>query len=97
MLVSALPELSSHALTPADSFVILGSDGVWDVISDEVAVSLVQGCMQAPDAAAKQGSAGGGMGVILAGKQAADAVINAALRAGSHDNITAAVMIFNWK
>jgi len=39
--VVAEPEVTVTALGPADSFLILASDGLWDVVPDQDAVGLV--------------------------------------------------------
>lgn len=41
-LVSAVPELTRHAIVPGDEFLLLACDGVWDVMSNEEAVSFVR-------------------------------------------------------
>ena len=41
MGVTAVPECTTQALTGADSYVLLASDGVWDVLSLEGAHALV--------------------------------------------------------
>lgn len=38
---TSLPEVSYRVLTPADRFVIIASDGLWDLLSNQEAVSLV--------------------------------------------------------
>ncbi|KAF0709585.1 Aste57867_5810 [Aphanomyces stellatus] len=40
--VLALPETQSHLVTDADKFLILGSDGVWDFLTNQEAVEIVQ-------------------------------------------------------
>jgi len=39
--VSSEPEFSRHHLTENDKFLIVASDGIWDVISSEEAVKIV--------------------------------------------------------
>lgn len=39
--VIAVPDVSFHRLTPNDQFVVLATDGVWDVLSNEQVVSIV--------------------------------------------------------
>ena len=39
--VSAEPELTEHVIEPGDVFLILASDGIWDVMDIHQAVQLV--------------------------------------------------------
>ncbi|KAF8055592.1 SEC13B [Scenedesmus sp. PABB004] len=54
MPVTAEPEVVSVSLTGADQFVVLGSDGLWDVISDAEAVGLVRDTVKDAGLAAKR-------------------------------------------
>lgn len=38
---TASPEVSYRTLTPADRFIVIGTDGLWDLIDNQEAVSLV--------------------------------------------------------
>lgn len=40
--ITALPEIRQQALTSQDKFVIIGTDGLWDYLSNEEAVEIVQ-------------------------------------------------------
>jgi serine/threonine protein phosphatase PrpC len=40
--VSAEPEVTEHQLTDADEFVIIASDGIWDVVDNNQAVQVIQ-------------------------------------------------------
>ncbi|KAI8892768.1 phosphatase 2C-like domain-containing protein [Globomyces pollinis-pini] len=40
--VTAVPEVSHHKRTPEDSFLVLACDGLWDELSSEKAVQVVQ-------------------------------------------------------
>jgi serine/threonine protein phosphatase PrpC len=35
------PDIQEHRLTPDDKFLIIASDGIWELISNEKAVSIV--------------------------------------------------------
>ncbi len=43
--VNPQPDISHIRLDKADRFVLLGSDGVWDYLSDQEAVAIVAGCL----------------------------------------------------
>ncbi|KAL2921909.1 putative protein phosphatase 2C 8 [Bienertia sinuspersici] len=43
--VSSMPEVTISKRTEADEFIILASDGLWDVISNEVACQVVRRCL----------------------------------------------------
>jgi len=46
--VTAEPEVTVTALAPGDTFLILASDGLWDVVLDHEAVGLVLDTGAAP-------------------------------------------------
>lgn len=52
--VTALPEITSLDLTPQDHFVVLATDGLWDVVSAQEAVGLVYDTVKDPTLAAKR-------------------------------------------
>lgn len=54
MPVTAEPEVVSLGLDSGDQFLILGTDGLWDVISDQEAVGLVQDTVKDPALCAKR-------------------------------------------
>ena len=39
--LTALPEVTSHKLTPRDKFLVLGSDGLWDLMTPMQVIRLV--------------------------------------------------------
>lgn len=65
-------------LEPSHEFVILACDGVWDVLSNKAAVSLVR-------KAVRQGQTA---------EQAAESLCKRALKQGSMDNISVVVIVF---
>lgn len=46
--MTADPEVTRAVLTHEDEFLVLASDGVWDVMSDEDAVGLVHDTVKDP-------------------------------------------------
>jgi len=42
--VSAVPEIKERKLQSGDDFLILATDGVWDVLSSQEAVDVILGC-----------------------------------------------------
>jgi serine/threonine protein phosphatase PrpC len=46
-VVTAVPELTTRKLQPGDQFVVLASDGLWDVVDDATAVKIVLESMAA--------------------------------------------------
>jgi len=83
-LVCATPEVFTRALTEADDFLLLASDGVWDVLSDQKACNVVRASSEANARVEDSRS------VATA---AAEAVVRAAHEAGSEDNISAVVLL----
>lgn len=52
-LIESEPDVVKLKPTPQDSFVIMASDGLWDVLEDQEAVSIVQVPSQTSDAVIK--------------------------------------------
>jgi len=74
--LTALPELASETLRADDEFVILASDGLWDVLTPAEAIKAARSELRAYDDA--------GM--------AAEKLVELALRRHSDDNITVAIV-----
>lgn len=74
--VIARPEVQSVVLRGADEFVILGSDGLWDYVSDAESVEVVRG---------ELGGGGGEEG-------AAKALVQAAWERGSTDDVSVVIV-----
>lgn len=51
--ITATPDVVEEHLTPDDEFLLMASDGLWDVVSNQEAVALVQGISD-PQLAAKK-------------------------------------------
>ncbi len=52
--VAPTPEVTETTLTPQHDFIILASDGLWDVVSAQYAVELVRSTVRVADMAAKR-------------------------------------------
>jgi len=86
-LVSATPDVAATALAPGDGPLILASDGLWDVVSDQGAVDAALECLRGAKA-----DGGGGDSAALA----AAALVRAAGAAGSADNVCVVVVDLVW-
>lgn len=74
------PEIACVPRTEADELLMLASDGVWDVFSNQEAASLALKCVQRARERGASRSA--------ACRVAAKVVTKAAIERGSHDNVT---------
>ncbi|XVF66058.1 hypothetical protein PTKIN_Ptkin10aG0003500 [Pterospermum kingtungense] len=74
----AEPDIRQIALTEDDEFLIIGCDGIWDVMSSQSAVSLVRRALRRHDDP----------------EECARELVNEASRLNSSDNLTAIVIIF---
>ncbi|GFZ11596.1 protein phosphatase 2C family protein [Actinidia rufa] len=76
--LTAEPEVQQIILTEDDEFLIVACDGIWDVMSNEDAVSLVRRALRRHDDP----------------QQCARELVNEALRRNTSDNLTAIVVSF---
>lgn len=82
--ITALPEVTVFHRHRDDEFMILASDGLWDVISDEEGCEVAQRCIARAESR--------GASPELAAKVAASVLMRAALNKGSCDNISVIVV-----
>uniref|UniRef100_A0ACD5TZZ2 Uncharacterized protein n=1 Tax=Avena sativa TaxID=4498 RepID=A0ACD5TZZ2_AVESA len=85
--VSAEPEVTAVERTGKDEFIVLASDGLWDVVSNEMACRVARSCLSGHLAAAFPES--------VSGRTAADAaalLAELAISRGSKDNISVVVV-----
>jgi len=85
MLVESAPDVMSVELNRRDEFVIVGCDGVWDVLQNQDAVDIARSHLTADRT-----------GSDAAAKAAAQEIASRALELGSQDNVTVVVMGFVW-
>ncbi|KAK3164959.1 hypothetical protein QOZ80_1AG0027080 [Eleusine coracana subsp. coracana] len=85
--VTAEPEVTVMDRTDKDEFLILASDGLWDVVSNEVACKIARNCLS--------GLAASKYPESVSGSSAADAaalLVELAISRGSNDNISVVVV-----
>ncbi|XP_051210478.1 protein phosphatase 2C 51 [Lolium perenne] len=85
--VSAEPEVTAVERTEKDEFLVLASDGLWDVVSNEMACRVARSCLNGHLAAAFPES--------VSGRSATDAaalLTELAISRGSKDNISVVVV-----
>ena len=85
-------DCTSRKLAPADLCLVVATDGLWDVLTDNDAIKIVREAMSVTS-----------VGGVLewnpssqAAKQAAELLLQKAESKGSTDNITAIVVGFKW-
>lgn len=86
-LVSCAPDVSATALAPGDGPLILASDGLWDVVSDQRAVDVARARLREAKEAEDDDD-----GPALA----ATTLVRAAGLAGSSDNVCVVVVDLVW-
>jgi protein phosphatase 2C len=85
--VIAEPEVTIMERTDKDEFLILASDGLWDVVSNDVACKIARNCLS--------GRAASKYPESVSGSTAADAaalLVELAISRGSKDNISVVVV-----
>jgi protein phosphatase 2C len=85
--VSAEPEVTAVERTEKDEFLVLASDGLWDVISNEAACRVARSCLNGRAAAAFPESVSG-----CTAADAAALLAELAVSRGSKDNISVVVV-----
>ncbi|KAI4383166.1 hypothetical protein MLD38_009038 [Melastoma candidum] len=86
------PEMRVSPRTDADEFLILGSDGLWDVMTNEYACRVVRKCLKG-----KMKSKWAEVPVENRSAEAAAVLTEMAMALGSQDNITVVVVELNSK
>ncbi|MEW5306475.1 MAG: hypothetical protein WDW36_008937 [Sanguina aurantia] len=99
-MVECEPDVCRVVPRVGDPFVLLASDGLFDVLSDQEAVDCadkaLQGCIDTRRAAALES---GGSAAPLRESEArivAEALLARAIAKGTMDNVTAVVMLLGW-
>eukprot|EP00929_Paragymnodinium_shiwhaense_P023047 TRINITY_DN14522_c0_g1_i2.p1 TRINITY_DN14522_c0_g1~~TRINITY_DN14522_c0_g1_i2.p1 ORF type:complete len:878 (+),score=286.47 TRINITY_DN14522_c0_g1_i2:164-2797(+) len=96
-IVSAEPEITIHEVDwDADEFVILATDGIWDVITDKDAVKIVRKVFKEEDALEAAQTEKPPPGTKSANEKACEALVKRAGEKGSVDDKTAVIVRFGW-
>jgi serine/threonine protein phosphatase PrpC len=88
-IVTPDPFVTQAGLSPADRLLLLASDGVTDVLSDD---AMLEVALAAIDRAMGRGEQGQGLAAA-----AAAAVQETAITSGAYDNVTAVAMLLDWE
>lgn len=88
LVMTADPDISSLPLQCDDEFLIIATDGLWDVVADQDAIDLVREKMKK--------STGGKKDAQSRCTVAAESLVQTALDKGSQDNITCVVVMLQW-
>lgn len=89
------PEVTVNKRTHADEFLILASDGLWDMISNELACQIVRRCLDGEARGVRRVKNGGSSYAARAKSgvtEAAMLLVEMAMGRGSRDNISAIVV-----
>jgi len=76
---------------PQDEAVVIGSDGLWDVMDDQEAIDIVSLILR------RSQQASAGRSVSEMAKEAAEYLVAHALAKGTEDNVTALVVLLQWE
>jgi protein phosphatase 2C len=85
--ISAEPEVTVTERTQKDEFIILASDGLWDVMTNEVACKVARNCLCGRAAAKYPDTVHGS-----SASDAASMLVEFAMSRGSTDNISVVVV-----
>lgn len=86
------PEVTVTKRSKEDEFLILGSDGLWDVISSEAACEMVRKCLSSGSGETKRNSNSQERSLAA---EAAALLAQLAMAKGSRDNTSVIVVDFN--
>lgn len=90
--MTAEPELSTYKLTDADDFLILGTDGIWDVMSAEEVVQSVKATVKVYKLTCTQIVDNSLSRVVQDPYMCAKKLVMSAYQRGSEDNISVIVV-----
>ncbi|BDA43649.1 Protein phosphatase 2C homolog 3 [Coccomyxa sp. Obi] len=91
LFVERIPDVGRVQLLPEDSLIIMASDGLWDVLGDQQAVDIAHEAVKADLQKGVMAQAGD-----MLAKAASSALVFAALKKGTLDNVTVVVIMLRW-
>lgn len=100
--VECEPDVNRYVPSPEDNLIVMASDGLWDVLSDQEAVDCANEALRAARATGGSSAlAALGTGVIAPltdahAKAVADALLGAAVKRGTADNVTVVAMLLEY-
>lgn len=89
--VTSVPEVTVTKRTNSDEFLILASDGLWDVVSNEYACHVVRRCLSGQMRRRSRGT----MTAAHSASEAARILAELAISRGSEDNISVIIVELN--
>eukprot|EP00899_Mesostigma_viride_P015641 jgi/Mesvir1/24078/Mv10800-RA.1 len=98
-VISPVPDVMITRLQPEHDFIIMASDGLWDVVEDALAVRTVRQILYGAETASRASALNSNKAV--AGRDpramlAAETLVGLALKQGSMDNVTVIIVQFVW-
>jgi serine/threonine protein phosphatase PrpC len=95
--VSAEPDIRTYTLGPEDEFLIVGCDGVWDVVTHQEAVDLCSSLLRRefPPSDVVRGNPPYFVDIAVTECMQARLLVEYAFAKGSTDNISACVVVFD--
>ncbi|GAB5356855.1 hypothetical protein AAMO2058_000324400 [Amorphochlora amoebiformis] len=92
-VVSASPDIRLFKLQPSDQFLIIASDGLWDVFSDDSAVAIVR---EKLEPVLKTSSVPPYSELQRRSTEAAGTIVRKALELGAMDNVSVVIVSLFW-
>ncbi|CAK0781692.1 hypothetical protein CVIRNUC_005447 [Coccomyxa viridis] len=89
IFVECTPEVGRVQMLPEDSLLIMASDGLWDVLLDQQAVDIAEEALKAQLEGKSHVS-------DAIAKEVSSALVMAALKKGTLDNVTVVVLLLRW-
>lgn len=93
--VISQPEINVHGRTKSDEFVVVASDGLWDVVSNSFVCEVVKSCLQGHMRRYNSDNVREDLTIKGYAAEAAAILAELAIAKGSKDNISVIVIQLN--